>query len=97
MAANTSLDPDLAALREDLAGLKRDVASLVDHLKLGVTNGAENAAARIDAGARDLAHGIAAEGSRSAELISRKIEEQPLVALLIAVGVGWIGGRLMSR
>lgn len=97
MATANSIDPDLAALRDDLSGLKRDVAGLIEHLRLGVTAGAETAVTRIDAGARGLAHDIAAEGSRSGEMIARKIEEQPLVALLIAVGVGWIGGRLMSR
>ena len=96
MPTNT-LEPDLAALRDDLAGLKRDVAGLIEHLKLGVTAGAASAATQIDTSARGLAHDVAVEGTRAADLLGRKIEEQPLIALLIAAGIGWIGGRIMSR
>ena len=97
MPADNSIQPDLAALRDDLAGLKRDVAGLIDHLGRGVVAGAEKTATQIDEGARSLANDVAAGSGRTAELIGRKIEEQPLIALLIAVGVGWVGGRLMSR
>lgn len=97
MPPDIAIAPDLAALREDLAGLKRDVAALIDHLKLGVADGAASAVSRIDAGARDLAENVAAGSGRAADMIGRKVEEQPLIALLVAVGVGWIGGRLMSR
>jgi hypothetical protein len=91
------MEPDLAALREDLAGLKRDVAALIDHMKLGASAGVETMAAQVDDGARRLYRSVAAEGERSADLIGRKVEEQPLLALLIAVAIGYIGGRVTAR
>ena len=77
--------------------MKRDVSNLLDHLKTGAANGAQSAADQIDEGARRLYRHIAAEGERSAKVIGQHVEEQPLVALLIALGVGYISGRLLSR
>jgi hypothetical protein len=40
---------------------------------------------------------VVAEDERSAKALRRQIEAQPLAALLIALGVGYIGGRVLSR
>jgi hypothetical protein len=87
----------VAGLQDDIATLKRDVASLIEHLKLGATTGAQSAAEQLEDGAHRICRGVAAEGERAAAVVCRQIEAQPLVALLIALGVGYIGGRLLSR
>ena len=87
----------VAGLQDDSATLKRDVASLIEHLKLGATTGAQSAAEQLEDGAHRICRGVAAEGERAAAVVCRQIEAQPLVALLIALGVGYIGGRLLSR
>ena len=97
MNASSKSEPDLAVLQDDLATLKRDVASLIEHLKTGATNGAHSAAEYLDDGARRLYRNVAAEGQRSAKVIGEQVEEHPLAALLIALGVGYIGGRFLSR
>jgi ElaB/YqjD/DUF883 family membrane-anchored ribosome-binding protein len=97
MSESSKTVPDLAALQEDIAALKRDVTNLIEHLKAGATGGAQSAAAQLDEGARRLYSSVAAEGERSVKAMSRQIEEQPLVALLIALGVGYVAGRLLSR
>ena len=97
MSVSDTISPDLNALQADLAALKRDVSGLMEHLKLGATNGARSAAAQLDDGARQFYNDVAAKGDLSAKAISRQIEEQPLVALMIALGVGYIGGRVLSR
>ena len=97
MSASNNNDPDLAALHDDLAALKRDVAGLIEHLKAGAANGAQNAADHLDESARRLYRNVAAEGERSVKALERQIEAQPLVALLIALGVGYVGGRVISR
>jgi hypothetical protein len=97
MSASNNNDPDLITLHDDLAALKRDVAGLVEHLKAGAANGAQNAADHLDDGARRLYRNVTAEGERSVKALERQIEAQPLVALLIALGVGYIGGRALSR
>jgi len=97
MNASSPTTPDLAALQSDIAAVKRDVTSLIEHLKLSTANSAHNAADYLDEGARRLYHNVAAEGQRSAKIVGHQIEDHPLAALLIALGVGYIGGRILSR
>ena len=95
--SDTTSSNDLAALQNDMAALKRDVASLVQHLANGATKSAQDAASQIDDGARRLYRTAAAEGDRSIKAISAQVEAQPVAALLIAVGLGYLGGRLLTR
>ena len=88
---------DLSALQNDMTALKRDVASLVQHLTSGASKGAQDAASQIDDGARRLYRTAAAEGDRSLKAIGAQVEAQPIAALLIAVGLGYLGGRLLTR
>ena len=97
MSTSNTVDSSLAAVREDLASLRRDVMGLMDHLKASATNGARSTVSDLDEGARQLYRAAASEGDRSAKAISRQIEEQPLLALAIAAGIGYIGGRVFSR
>jgi len=86
-------EPTLASLQEDIAALKRDLSSLLAHLKTG---GAE-AAEPLEAQAQKLFDAAAVEGGKASSVLSQQIEQQPLLALLIALGVGYVGGRLLSR
>ena len=95
--SDTTNSNDLAALQADMTALKRDVASLVQHLATGASKSAQDAAAQIDDGARRLYRTAAAEGDRSIKAISAQVEAQPVAALLIAVGLGYLGGRLLTR
>ena len=97
MSISSKADPDLAALQDDIAALKRDVSNLLEHLKIGATNSAQSAAGRLDDSAQRIYRNVAAEGDRAAKAIGRHVEEKPLVALLIALGIGYVGGRLLSR
>lgn len=97
MNASSTNEPDIAALQSDIAALKRDVTSLVEHLKSGATTGAHNAADYLDDSAKKLYHDVAAEGQRTAKALGKQIEDYPLAALLIALGIGYIGGRFLSR
>jgi len=97
MSDANSRNPDLAALENDIATLKRDVASLIGHLKAGIANGAQGAAGQIEDGAASLYNMASAEGDRAVKAVIRQVEEQPLLCLLIALGVGYVGGRLLSR
>lgn len=89
--------PDLAALQADMLALKKDVATLLDHLQKETVNGARGAVDRFEKQAEQLYRSVAAEGHKSAEALSHRIEDQPLTAVLVAAGIGYLGGRLLSR
>lgn len=97
----TGSTPDLDAIVSDLACLRRDFAILTDHLKIGAINGAHGAA-RDAAGhlgdeAKRLYGNLAAQGERSVKAIGHQLEEQPIMSLLLAFAVGFIGSRFLSR
>ena len=95
--AQLNNEPDLATLQSELTALKRDVASLVEHLTAGASKAAQGAAEQIDDGARRLYRNVTENGDRSIKAIGAQVEAQPLAALLIAIGFGYLGGRLLTR
>jgi len=97
MSITSNQAADLTTLQDDIATLKRDVASLVEHLKLGASNGAQRTVNRIDDGSRRLYRDVTAEAGRTAKALGRRIEKEPILALLVVLGAGYIGGRLLSR
>ncbi len=92
-----STESDLASVQTDLAALRHDVSSLLEHLRISASNSAQNAASQLDDGARRVYRSMAAEGERSVKALCGQVEAQPMVALLVALGVGYFGGRLLSR
>ena len=97
MSASMDSDPDIALFRGDLVILKRDVASLIEHIKGGATNKVQNVTNQVERHVRSLRQEEGAQGERSAEAISVFTEKQPLVALIIAVGIGHVGARVLRR
>jgi len=103
MATRTA-EEELATLREDLAKLKADIGGLAKDLKdFGTAAaGAAGRAARekgerlrgeIDETIEDLAE----RGEQTLRDARAKIEERPLAAVLIALLVGLVLGRLLDR
>src|ERR1700722_8281026 len=97
MSASMDSDPDIALCREDLVILKRDVASLIEHIKGGATNNVQIATNQIEPHLRSLRPEAGAQGARSAQAIRAFTEKQPLFALIIAVGIGYAGARVLRR
>jgi ElaB/YqjD/DUF883 family membrane-anchored ribosome-binding protein len=97
MNASVKVEPDLAMFREDLDALKRDVANLIDDMKGGATNTVRNAAGEVERRVESLRQQAGAEGDRSAKALKLFVQNQPLVALTIAVGIGYVRGRVLGR
>ena len=97
MSASMDSDPDIALFREDLVILKRDVASLIEHIKGGATDNVQNATNQIERHVRSLRQEAGAQGEPSAKAVRVFTEKQPLVALIIAVGIGYVGARVLRR
>jgi ElaB/YqjD/DUF883 family membrane-anchored ribosome-binding protein len=97
MRAFTKRSPKSIKLLDDITALRRDVSNLVEHLQTGATDGVPSTAAQLEAGARQLYRNLASEAGRSTRAIGRQIEQQPFTSLLIAAGIGYLSGRLLSR
>ncbi len=81
---------DLDSIKEDIASLRGDLGSLARHLKAGAVNGVSDEAQR-------LYDSLAAKRDRSIGALSRRIEEQPALSILLAFAAGFLGGRFIGR
>ena len=97
MSASMDSDPDIALSREDLVILKRGVASVIEHIKGGATNKVQGATNQVNRHVRSLRQKAGAQGERAAEAVSVFTEKQPFVALMVAVGIGYVGARVLRR
>ena len=97
MAAAHTTETTLVTLQDDISALKRDVSSLLEHLQRDASASAHNAVAQLDDSAHRAYRALASTGSRSIEQVGKQVEAQPVMALLLALGVGYLGGRLLSR
>lgn len=90
-------DQTMAALQADMAALKHDLSSLLGNLKAGASNGAHNAADQIDEKAQHMYRRVSEQSDRSIKALGQQIEDQPIMSMLVVLGIGFIGGRLLSR
>jgi hypothetical protein len=92
---------DFGAIADDLVTLRRDFAALMVQIKPGASNGANGTVKKtldqLGDTANHLYDNLATQGGRSAKAISRQVEEQPVISLLIAFSVGFIASRLLIR
>nr|WP_316656060.1 hypothetical protein [uncultured Gellertiella sp.] len=97
MATSNTTENDIAALREDLASLRQDLSSLVSNLKSEAVSGVSKTASQIDDNVQALYRSALDNGGEGARQISKRIEDHPLLAILVVLGAGYLGGRAMSR
>jgi len=92
--AKTPVEEDAAAdverVKEDLAALKADLARLAKGLK-------DEATGQISEKASAIYDKLREEGDETTEALARHVRERPLASLGIALAVGFVLGRLLSR
>jgi ElaB/YqjD/DUF883 family membrane-anchored ribosome-binding protein len=88
---------DLGKLIADVQSLKRDLASLAEHSRGTLWAGASDAVDALGDEAHRLYDGVAKQGRRQVKALSNQVEEQPLLSVLIAFGIGFLGGRILPR
>ena len=97
MTASINESAEFASVREDLAALRADMGALISQLQKQAGDGAKDTARQISGGVRDLSQGVADGGRQSARAMGAWVEEQPVLAFLIAIGVGYVGARALLR
>ncbi len=89
MAATDSFQDTAHDAKAQIAQLRKQVESLMADR---ITPAVADAAGRVEQTARQASD----FASEQAEMISDRVKEQPLMAILIAVGVGFLLGRISS-
>ncbi|MDE2229611.1 MAG: hypothetical protein KGL11_11300 [Alphaproteobacteria bacterium] len=88
---------DLDVIRDDIEALRKDLSRLMEHVKSGAFQNIAGWVEEMSDDARRLYSQVLSEGERSAEALARQVDERPLASLLIAFGLGFLGGRLVLR
>jgi ElaB/YqjD/DUF883 family membrane-anchored ribosome-binding protein len=91
------LKSDLKTLREDFTKLGKDAVSATRH-----TAGSASEAAKAEARKRldqlgDAWDSTKEQGAAAKHDVERRIEEHPLASVMIALGVGFVIGKLIDR
>ncbi len=87
MAPNSSdLSGDLENLKADLSKVKEDLSTIANHL---VATGKESA--------RELKQNVESNVRSGVDSLQSQIEAKPVTSALVAMGVGFILGCLLSR
>jgi hypothetical protein len=93
-------DVDLQTVMNDIAALKRDLAALVRAMKADVSEDVACARSAVGQWGDEALHAyenLAARGARSVKAVGRQVEQQPVMSLLVAFAVGFLGSRLLPR
>jgi len=89
--------PEFKAMMADLAALRVDVAQLATHVKSGTVNAAEAAAGQVSAEATRLMGTVSDASKASVKAVERQIDTHPLVSLMLAFCLGFVGSRLLTK
>ena len=97
MSDSTSLEADFAAIRGEFASLQKSVSALIDEVKRGARHRVQDAADQLNGAAHGIFDDASDQGQRSARAVRQWVKVQPVSAVLIALGVGYVGARAFLR
>jgi ElaB/YqjD/DUF883 family membrane-anchored ribosome-binding protein len=95
MNASNLSQSEVDQLVADVQALKRDIAKLAEHSRGAVWNGAAETATAIGTEAQRLYDEVTAKGRHQVKRVSDQVQEQPIMSILIAFGIGFLGGRVL--
>ncbi len=90
---STATDKDLKELKSEYASLKSDIAEMSETISNLASDGMAEGRKRIRSAAKQ-------SRERARETVSafeHEIEERPITSLAVALGVGFVLGKLLSR
>ncbi len=92
--------PGLETMRAEIAELKRSLTKLVRNLKDEASDDVtdvRNAVEHFGDDASRVYKNMAKQGRRSIRTVGRYVEDEPVMSLLLAFAVGFLGTRILSR
>ena len=91
---------DYDNLQQEVTDLRRDFATLLENLRArgdGAAKDAEQTIRELAGQAQRIYDDVSRTGKHSLHAVGKTIEERPLVSILIAFVLGFIGSRLLDR
>ena len=91
---------DYDTLQQEISDLRRDFATLLEGLRGkgdGIAKDAEETIRELAGQAQRIYDDLSRTGRHSLDKVGRTIEERPLVSILVAFVLGFIGSRLLDR
>jgi ElaB/YqjD/DUF883 family membrane-anchored ribosome-binding protein len=79
----------------DVQALKRDIAKLAEHSRGAAWNGAADTVNALGNEAQRLYDEVASKGRDQVKRVSGQVQEKPIMSILIAFGIGFLGGRIL--
>jgi ElaB/YqjD/DUF883 family membrane-anchored ribosome-binding protein len=107
-AANRNLEEEFDTLKAGLDALRKDISSLVSSIGNTATDEIKTRGRRARAVVGRLTDGAGAvwddatneasrHGREGVAVLEQRIEERPFVSVLVALGIGVVIGKLISR
>jgi hypothetical protein len=91
---------DYDTLQQEISDLRRDFSALLESLRGrgdGIAKDAEQTVRDLANQAQRIYDDLSRSGRHSLHTVGKSIEERPLVSILIAFVLGFIGSRLLDR
>lgn len=92
--------PDYDTIQQELSDLRRDFSTLLESLRGrgdGVARDAENTIRDLASQAQRVYDDLSRGSRDSLHAVGKSIEQRPLVSIVIAFVLGFIGSRLLDR
>lgn len=89
----TSSNTEIQELKDELAGLKSDMAKITETLGKIARTSAEQGRERI----KGAANYSREQARQTLGTFEKEVEERPLTSLAVALGMGFILGKLIDR
>lgn len=90
---STATDKDIKELKDEYASLKADLAEMSESLSSLARDGVAEGREKVRGAARQSRK----QATEAWSAVENEVEERPLTSLAIALGIGFILGKVLSR
>lgn len=90
---STATDKDIKELRQEYASLKNDLAEMSETLSDLARNGISEGRAKVRGAARKSRK----QAREAWSAVEDEFEDRPITSLAVALGLGFVLGKLLSR
>ena len=97
VAAKLESGPDYSAVLADLASLRADIARLAANVSTEARNAGTQAADSLNSSAHSLYDGMSDSARTTAKAAGAQMDAHPMMSLILAFSLGFVGSKLLSR